>query len=452
MYKRQLKHLRATLPRYMVPDYYVVLDELPMLPNGKVDRRQLQAPRKSDLVAERRYIAPQTQLERDLIADLEEVLQLNGIGAEDSFVALGGDSLSYVSMQMSLERRLGALPQDWGELSVRELAGLGVSEGKVRMLDTCIAIRAAAIMIIVAGHADFFSFARGSTGALFLVTGFLLAKLQLPQILQRASSKPLLSLVGKIVLPVMAYTAAVSCVGALPHYSNFLMAANLFTMPARGIEPHIWYVHALLQMLLMYALLFSFAPVRSWLEKNPFRFCVVVFLVAAAVRMGSPHFFALLQDPLSIAQGHPVHRLPTTHFATLALGMCMYFSSTAWQKFLTLGLLLGYWLVSEFFLGAPVTIMLLFGAVLVFFREIPTLDSIKRVAYVLAASSLFIYLTQFIWVKALRIVGIDLGSHGLETLLSLAGGVAAWFCWNRLRHLLNVLRKQREEPLGIEAV
>lgn len=52
----------------------------------------------------------------------------------------------------------------------------------------------------------------------------------------------------------------------------------------------------------------------------------------------------------------------------------------------------------------------------------------------------------------MRIVGIDLGSHGLETLLSLAGGVAAWFCWNRLRHLVNVLRKRREEPLGIEAV
>jgi amino acid adenylation domain-containing protein len=447
-----VRHLRATLPRYMVPDYYVVLDELPMLPNGKVDRKQLRAPQKSDLVAERRYIAPKTQLERELIADLEEVLQLNGIGAEDSFVALGGDSLSYVSMQMSLERRLGALPQDWGELSVRELAGRGVSTSKVRMLDTCIAIRAAAILIIVAGHADFFSVARGSTGALFLVTGFLLAKLQLPQVLQRDSARPLLSLVGKIVLPVMAYTAATSCVGALPHYSNFLMVANLFAMPARGIEPHIWFVHALLQMLLIYALLFSFAAVRSWLEKDAFRFCVLVFVVATAVRLGSPLFFAWLQDPASITQGHPVHRLPTTHFATLALGMCMYFSNTTPRKVLTLGLLLGYWLLSEHFLGAPVTIMLLFGGILVFFREIPTVDWIKRVAYMLAAASLFIYLTQFIWVKALHMVGIDLGSHGLETLLSVAGGVAAWFGWNQLRRLGNIWRKQRDEPLGIEAV
>ncbi|MBK7729662.1 MAG: hypothetical protein IPJ33_14520 [Gammaproteobacteria bacterium] len=65
---------------------------------------------------------------------------------------------------------------------------------------------------------------------------------------------------------------------------------------------------------------------------------------------------------------------------------------------------------------------------------------------------LFIYLTQFIWVKALHMVGIDLGSHGLETLLSVAGGVAAWFGWNQLRRLGNIWRKQRDEPLGIEAV
>lgn len=49
-------------------------------------------------------------------------------------------------------------------------------------------------------------------------------------------------------------------------------------------------------------------------------------------------------------------------------------------------------------------------------------------------------------------VGIDLGSHGLETLLSVAGGVAAWFGWNQLRRLGNIWRKQRDEPLGIEAV
>ncbi|MBK7729663.1 MAG: hypothetical protein IPJ33_14525 [Gammaproteobacteria bacterium] len=287
-------------------------------------------------MAERRYIAPKTQRRTPADRGPGRSSATERHRAEDSFVALGGDSLSYVSMQMSLERRLRALPQKW-VAGVRELAGLGVSKGKlqVRTLDTCVAIRAAAILLIVAGHKDFFSVARGSTGALFLVTGFLLAKLQLPQVLQRDSARPLLSPGGQNRVAVLACTAATSCVGALPHYFNFLMVANLFAMPARGIEPHIWSACAAADAADIRTAVFICGGAKL-ARKDAFRFCVVVFCLATAVRLGSPLFFAWLQDPASITQGHPVHRLPTTHFATLALGMCMYFSNTTPRKVLTL--------------------------------------------------------------------------------------------------------------------
>ncbi len=101
------RHLKAQLPDYMVPADIVVLDALPVTPNGKLDRRALPAPDLSRPNAEGDFIAPRDSLERELAAVWEEILGVRPIGVGDNFFLLGGHSLSVVRMTAQVQKRLG---------------------------------------------------------------------------------------------------------------------------------------------------------------------------------------------------------------------------------------------------------------------------------------------------------------------------------------------------------
>ena len=84
--------LKATLPGYMVPSAFVFLDSLPLLPNGKINRKALPPPiEKPD--ASRPRELPATPREKLLAAIWQEVLQVALVGIHDNFFELGGDSI-----------------------------------------------------------------------------------------------------------------------------------------------------------------------------------------------------------------------------------------------------------------------------------------------------------------------------------------------------------------------
>jgi amino acid adenylation domain-containing protein len=85
--------LKENLAEYMIPSAFVLLDEFPLSPSGKVDRRALPAPASSRPVSERAYIAPRTPTEEVLVSVWSEVLGLEQVGADDNFFELGGHSL-----------------------------------------------------------------------------------------------------------------------------------------------------------------------------------------------------------------------------------------------------------------------------------------------------------------------------------------------------------------------
>ena len=88
-----IERLKQRLPEYMVPTAIIFLEQLPLLPNGKVDRQALPAPRYEQLGALDGPVAPGTAME-SLIAEVwAELLGLERVGVHDDFFALGGHSL-----------------------------------------------------------------------------------------------------------------------------------------------------------------------------------------------------------------------------------------------------------------------------------------------------------------------------------------------------------------------
>ncbi|CAL9557198.1 amino acid adenylation domain-containing protein [Streptomyces sp. enrichment culture] len=97
------ERLADVLPEHMVPSLLLALDELPLTPHGKVDRKALPAP---DFATTHTGGAPRSDAERILCEVLAEVLGLPRIGVDDSFFALGGDSISAIQV-VSRARKAG---------------------------------------------------------------------------------------------------------------------------------------------------------------------------------------------------------------------------------------------------------------------------------------------------------------------------------------------------------
>ena len=87
------KYLKQKLPEYMIPSTLALLDELPLTPSGKVDRRALPAPDQNRSELESVYQPPRTPTEETLAAIWGEVLKLDKVGIHDNFFDLGGHSL-----------------------------------------------------------------------------------------------------------------------------------------------------------------------------------------------------------------------------------------------------------------------------------------------------------------------------------------------------------------------
>ncbi|MFJ4068427.1 non-ribosomal peptide synthase/polyketide synthase [Pseudomonas sp. NPDC089996] len=117
-------HLAGVLPDYMVPSQWVLLERMPLSPNGKLDRKALPKPELGQ--SRREYQAPQSDLEQRLAAIWQEVLKVERVGLHDNFFELGGDSI--VSIQLVSRARQQGLrftPKDvFEQQTLQRLAGV----------------------------------------------------------------------------------------------------------------------------------------------------------------------------------------------------------------------------------------------------------------------------------------------------------------------------------------
>ncbi len=173
------------------------LAELPRLANGKPDLAALE--RQARLLVEETARSVPTATGEDAIRDdFAVVLGRPDAGPDDSFVGLGGDSLSYVELATRLGRRLGDLPHGWHTRTIRELAADDASRpraattrthrwpwhGRGVRTDSTVVLRALAILAIVATHANLVTI-MGGAHLLLAVAGFNFARFQLASVPRR---------------------------------------------------------------------------------------------------------------------------------------------------------------------------------------------------------------------------------------------------------------------------
>lgn len=99
------QHASQTLPDYMVPSAFVLLAQLPLTANGKVDRNALPEP---DISSQQEaYVEPSSESEKVLCEIWKEVLGLERVGVTDNFFKLGGHSLLAVRLASQIEKIFG---------------------------------------------------------------------------------------------------------------------------------------------------------------------------------------------------------------------------------------------------------------------------------------------------------------------------------------------------------
>jgi acyl carrier protein len=103
------------LPEYMIPSVFVSLESLPLLPNGKVNRRALPVPDSSRPELRRAFVAPENPTQARLVELWQNVLKLDQVGIHDDFFELGGDSILATRLVSRVRRAFGI------ELPLREL-------------------------------------------------------------------------------------------------------------------------------------------------------------------------------------------------------------------------------------------------------------------------------------------------------------------------------------------
>ncbi|MBB6274141.1 amino acid adenylation domain-containing protein/non-ribosomal peptide synthase protein (TIGR01720 family), partial [Pedobacter cryoconitis] len=109
-----LNWLKGLLPEYMVPSFFITLQELPLTANGKIDKKALPDPDTNELLATA-YIAPTNHLQAALAAIWQNMLGVPRVGIHDNFFELGGLSLLVIGLVSVIKKELDL------KISVRDI-------------------------------------------------------------------------------------------------------------------------------------------------------------------------------------------------------------------------------------------------------------------------------------------------------------------------------------------
>jgi len=403
------------LPRSAVRVHTVA--ELPRTAAGKPDLAALE--RHARLAHDSReapYAVPgQEVTARSLRDEFALVLGRPGIDVTDSFVGLGGDSLSYVELATRLGRRLDRLPPGWHTRTIAELAAPAAPARSrrrrlVRSMDTTVALRALCILLIVGTHANVFTVV-GGAHILLAVAGYNLARFQLAEVPRAVRVRNGLVAIAQVVVPSSLYIGAVTLVTEdydLPtaFFLNGLLGSDNWTL-----DWQFWFLEALVWTSLGAVALMAVPALDRIERRAPFGFACTLLLATLALR------FAWT----GVEAGPTERYTPGVVLWCFALGWVAARSRTHLQRVaVLLAAVLAY---AGFFGDLHRELLIVAGvAALLWLPTVRVPRVVAPAITTLAGASLSIYLTHWQVYPHLEM------DHPMLALLSsLAVGVAYWW-------------------------
>lgn len=371
--------------------------ELPRLPNGKPDRIALRSQvRAADA-------PPAPSVEAGSVAAVVAGLLGRTPGPEDTFVSLGGDSLTYVEASIALEERLGHLPADWHLQPIAALDDRATHRppGRARLarLETGVLLRAVAIVLVVGNHAGAF-LVGGGAHVLFAAAGFNMARFQLRSGAWGRS-------IARIAVPSMVWIGLVAALRDDFDLAHAVLLHGWIGGPGRWAY---WFVEVVTQVLVVAALVLRVPAVARCERRWPFGFPSVLLVVALAVRF----------DVVELGQHHRPFFRPHEIAWIFVLGWMAARARGPWQRaVVTIAAVAA---VPGFFGDGLREGVLLGGLLLlVWVPSVPVPRGVPRLVAPVAGASLHVYLTH-VQVHPL----LSDRSPVLAVLASLAVGIALW--------------------------
>ncbi len=373
---------------------------------------------------------PANTRERELVRIWQNALGRPDMGVNDSFGALGGDSLSSIGVVMEM-KRLGITDDVarglYRGLTIRQIARHSqgqtheesspsiVKSIPLSTVDTAVFIRAIAIFIVVAGHFGITDLI--ANPVLMIISGMSFAKFQLQTIAKEKNIAPIFSFALKVAIPSLVYTMLRQVLHGSLHLKSLLLLDNLVEPWPFGDYQSPYYVDLLIENLVVAAIPLSFASIRRLAIRKPYAYALL-FLLFSFVGNLAVHS---IWDPKRVWVF-----VPHMYMWLLALGWCIACSNTDKLKVVTSLALLGIaWFTAFWGTGILQWYMVLAALGLIWFEELPATlpQGLVTVINGAAAASLFIYLTHG---------GFKFLMHYIDPLAAVAGAMAAGFVVWRL--------------------
>jgi acyl-CoA synthetase (AMP-forming)/AMP-acid ligase II len=376
------------------------VDELPRLLTGKPDHAAvlaLAAPVAADPAP---TPAPGGTASATTVHDIYAEVLGRQPADGNTFVDLGGDSLTYVELSIRLEQHLGALPRDWHLRPIGHLARAPRRRSALAATDTTVVLRALAIALVVVTHVGLWHLP-GGAHALVTVAGYNFARFQL-----RAGS--IVAATARIAVPSMCWIGIVAATGERFGWPNALLVHGFVERP--GDRWGYWFVEALVLILLALAALAAIPAVARIERRWPFATPVLLASAGLLVRF----------DVIELTSTHRFLR-PHEVFWLFALGWAAARASGAAHRVLVSVIaVVG---IAGFF-GDPGRELLVQAAVLlvVWAPTVAIPRRVQRAIAPVAAASLYIYLTHWqVYPPVERNVG-----QIAAVVVSVCTGVVAW--------------------------
>jgi hypothetical protein len=386
------------------------VDLLRRLGNGKLDRAATECECSS--VATTHVSAnPQRSVTATQIAGLyAHMLGRPDAGVTDSFVSLGGDSLSFVEVSVRLESLLGHLPPDWHQQTPQQLASSqSVAHRWTAQLDTGVVLRALAITAIVGTHIGLFHLL-GGAHVLLGLAGFSMARFLLDPSDRSARWPKIVRSAARIAIPSVLWIGLLAALTTQYTWKNTVLLGTVLGPDEWGPAWHFWFIEALVLYLLVSAALFAIPAFDRWERAHPFWVPAALVAVGLVVRFGA---MPGLADP------RPFPAPSVYYFWFFALGWWAARATATWQRLLVSAVIVvsvpGYW-------GSPwregVVILGLLTMTWVSSLRVPRL--LVPLLTQIAAASLAIYLSHWVVYPPLASTPI------LALIACLAVGVALY--------------------------